>query len=165
MKLTIVVSPDFGIERGIDWVLLGALLRKRQVDVNVLTPTTLAEYDVLLAGDTCDVVFANPVDALTLARDRGFIPFARPTRVLDEMLISCASTSSVRTIMDLRPRCRVALVADRCVEMVGMRLLEPANLPSSGPELLFCDSSAAVANLVVDGAADIGFFGAVAVHR
>jgi phosphonate transport system substrate-binding protein len=49
------------------------------------------------------------------------------------------------------------LTADRCVEIVGLRLLEPADLNSSNTQLIRVDSPAAAAALVLSGSADVAF--------
>ncbi|MBK7532319.1 PhnD/SsuA/transferrin family substrate-binding protein [Piscinibacter sp.] len=160
MKLKIVISPDFGRERGIDWDLLAALMRRRNTDVELLAPANLREYENAISTGGIDVVLANPIDAIALVRCDGFIPFARPTRLHDEMLISSAATSPIRTIIDLRPGCRIALTTDRFVEVIGMRLLEPAGLDNSSVQHIYCETSVAASDLVVSGSAEIAFFAA-----
>lgn len=158
MKLNVIVAPDFGLERGIDWILLTALMRRRGVELDLHIPATLAEHDSALGSGAADVVFANPVDAIDLVRRDGYLPFARPTRQHDEMVIVCAADAKAQTICDLRPGCRIGLTADRCVEVVGLRLLEPANLDSTNTQRIHVDTSAAAADLILFGSADIGFF-------
>lgn len=158
MNLRIVVSPDFGRERGIDWILLSSLMRQRQFNAELVTPATVEQFDKMISDGEAEVVFANPVDALALVRGKGFVPFAKPTRIHDEILISCAASASIRTIMDLRVESRLALKADRCVEMVGMRLLEPACLDSLNTHFIYCETTEGAADLVITGSAEVAFF-------
>ncbi|MCW5663856.1 MAG: PhnD/SsuA/transferrin family substrate-binding protein [Piscinibacter sp.] len=160
MKLQVIVAPDFGQERGIDWILLSALLRRRGIEMDVRVPATLAEYDSAIALGSADLVLANPVDAIELVRRGGYLPVARPTLKQDEMYVACAAESRARTIRDLRPGCRIALTADRCVEIVGLRLLEPANLDNSNSTRIRVDTPALAAELVLSGGAEVAFFAA-----
>lgn len=151
MKLQVIVAPDFGQERGIDWILLSALLRRRGIEMDVRVPATLAEYDSAIALGSADLVLANPVDAIELVRRGGYLPVARPTLKQDEMYVACAAESRARTIRDLRPGCRIALTADRCVEIVGLRLLEPANLDNSNSTRIGTNDYWVMKTFCVDG--------------
>jgi len=128
--------------------------------MDVHLPGTLALYDSAISEGVADVVFASPVDAITLVRREGYLPVVRPTLKRDEIFIACAADSRAHSIRDIQPECRIALTADRCVELVGYRLLEPANIDSSNAREVRVDTPERAVSLVLSGEADVAFLAA-----
>lgn len=165
MKLNFLVAPDFSPERFAGWHMLNTLLQSRSgLRLHLLTPSSAREQADLLSTGVVDLVYANPFDASHLMRDLGFRAFARPVGKSDEMVIATAATSPARRVEDLRPGCRIALTDNRDVKLIGLRLLEPADLTESDLVWVPVDTHQAGARLAIKGEVDASFFLAEVYH-
>lgn len=165
MKLNFLIAPDFAPECYSGWYMLSTLLQRRSgIGLHLLMPANSAEQAGLLAGDDVDLVYANPFDAVELVRTQGYRPFARPVGKSDEMVIATWAGSPLRTVEDLRPVHRIALTDNHDVKLIGLRLLEPADLTEADLEWVHFDSYPSVARQVLARQVDVGFFLADAYH-
>ncbi len=129
MSLNVLIAPDFAPDRFAGWHMLNTLLQKRTGQaIHLLTPASAAEQAQLIADGKADVVYANPFDASVMVREQGFRAFARPVGKSDEMVIATGAGSPANVVEDLKPGCRIALTDNRDVKLIGLRLLEPADL-------------------------------------
>lgn len=159
MIWNLLIAPDFAPERFSGWHMLNTLLQRRSgARLHLLTPANSAEQADLLTRDMADFMYANPFDATDLIRSQGFIPFARPRQHYDEMVIATGAGSGLRTVEDLKPGCRIAVTDNRDVKLIGLRLLEPADLNDQLIEWVPVESYQAAARLAIRGDVQAAFF-------
>lgn len=159
MTHNFLVAPDFAPERFASWHMLNTALQKRSgVQLHLLTPASAAEHAAILAEGRAEVVYANPFDATHMVRTLGYIPFARPKQRYDEMVIACAAGSQAQSVEDLKPGCRIALTDNKDIRLIGLRLLEPADIGEADIEWVPADSYQAAARMAIRGEVDAAFF-------
>lgn len=165
MTLNLLIAPDFAPERFAGWHMLNTLLQKRSgLQLHLLTPASAAEQAQLIAEGKVDAVYANPFDAASMIRDAGYQAIARPVGKSDEMVIATAAGSAANTVEDLQPGCKIALTDNKDVKLIGLRLLEPADLTEADVQWTMTDSFQAAARLAIKGEADAVFLLADAYH-
>jgi ABC-type phosphate/phosphonate transport system substrate-binding protein len=159
MTLNFLIAPDFSPERFAGWHMFNTLLQRRSgIKLHLLTPASPLEQAALFDKDQVDLVYANPFDAVDLIRQQGYVPFARPAGKSDEMVIATAAESALQRLEDIRPGSRIALTDNKDVRLIGLRLLEPADLTEALIEWVPVDSFQAVARLTLKGDVQAGFF-------
>lgn len=159
MTHNFLVAPDFAPERFASWHMLNTALQKRSgIQLHLLTPASAAEHAAILAEGQAEVVYANPFDATHMVRTLGYIPFARPKQRYDEMVIACAAGSQVQSVEDLKPGCRIAITDNKDIRLIGLRLLEPADIGEADIEWVPADSYQAAARMAIKGEVDAAFF-------
>lgn len=159
MTLNFLIAPDFSPERFAGWHMLNTALQRRSgIHLHLLTPATAHEQFEVLAAGQADLVYANPFDAVDMIRTQGYKPFARPAQRFDEMVIATGVESGIAAVEDLRPGCRIALTENRDVKLIGLRLLEPADLTESQIEWVCVDSYQAAARKALKGEVEAAFF-------
>lgn len=152
------VSLDFPPQRMPGWASACDWLRQAfdprlQLDVNRDFAT---QRRAIINGEV-DMVYANPFDASLLVRESGFVPLARPAGMHYECIVAVARDAPFHEIEDLRPECRVASTGNPDVNMIGMIMLEPADLDLGNIQLLQMESYPALAEALLRGDADVGF--------
>lgn len=159
MKLNFLIAPDFSPEHFAGWHLLNTVLQRRSgLHLHLVTPASAQEQAEMLASGHADIVYANPFDATDMIRNLGYVPFARPAQRYDEMVIATSAESGLKALEDLKPGCRIAVTENRDVKLIGLRLLEPADLTESLIEWVKVDSYQAAARKVIKGEVDAAFF-------
>lgn len=159
MKLNFLIAPDFSPEHFGGWHLLNTVLQKRTgIHLHLVTPASAHEQADMLASGHADIVYANPFDAADMIRNLGYVPFARPAQRFDEMVIATRLESPVAELEDLKPGCRIAVTENRDVKLIGLRLLESADLTESLIEWVKVDSYQAAARRAIQGEVDAAFF-------
>lgn len=165
MTLDFMVASDFPPERFSGWYMLNTLLQKRSgIGIHLLLPGGRSEQAELLATRQVDLVYANPFDAADMVRRLGYRAFARPRGLSDEMVIAAAADAALSTVEALLPGARIALTDNTDVKLIGLRLLESADLADADLDWQVLDSYQAVARKVLAGDVDAGFFLADAYH-
>jgi phosphonate transport system substrate-binding protein len=159
MTLNFLIAPDFAPEHFGGWHMLNTALQRRSgIGLHLVTPADAAEQSALVAAGRADLVYANPFDATDLIRQQGYVPFARPTRHFDEMVIATRLASSANRVEDLQPGLRIALTNNRDVRLIGLRLLEPADITEADVQWVPVDNYQAAARLALSGEVDAAFF-------
>ena len=159
MTLNFLIAPDFAPERFAGWHMLNILLQRRSgLGMHLLTPANAHEQAQWLAADKVDLVYANPFDATDMIRTHGYIPFARPIQRYDEMVIATGAESGLMQVDDLKPQCRIALTENKDVKLIGLRLLEPADLTEALIDWVPVDSYQAAARRAIKGEVEAAFF-------
>ncbi|HMW23091.1 MAG TPA: phosphate/phosphite/phosphonate ABC transporter substrate-binding protein [Burkholderiaceae bacterium] len=159
MTLQLTVSPDFSPDHIAGWYVFNTWLQ-RQLGVRI----HLELYDDFdtqrkaIAADQVDLIYANPYDASMLVREKGFAAVAAPCERPDEAVIAVPAESAVQHVEDLRPGTRVAVTRDPDVNLIGMIMLEPADLKRESVVLQQANSYVLVAKQLLQGKADCGFF-------
>lgn len=159
MTLNFMIAPDFAPERFAGWHMLNTTLQRRSgIGLHLLTPASAHEQAELLMAGKADLVYANPFDATDMIRTHGYIPFARPSKSYDEMVIATGAESGLMSVDDLKPGCRIALTENKDVKLIGLRLLEPADLSESLIQWQPVDSYQAAARRAIKGEVEAAFF-------
>lgn len=159
MKLTLTVSPDFSPEKLAGWHIFNTWLqRELDVDCHLEMFGSFAEQRAAIAADKIDLIYANPYDAAMLVREKGFVAVSHPMGLPDEAVVAVAASSTSHSVEDLKPGVKVASSGDPDVSMMGMILLEPADLNAGNVTTETCDSYVLVAKQLMTGTADVGIF-------
>jgi phosphonate transport system substrate-binding protein len=153
------VSPDFPTKRMSGWFIFNTWLQRAlDLHIHLELYQDFDDQRRAIAADRVDIIHANPYDAAMLVREKGFVPVVRPTGKWDECIVAVATGATVDMIEDLRPGCRVASTDDPDVNMVGMIMLEPADLDRGNIQPVRVNSYPLVAKALLRGNADVGFF-------
>lgn len=159
MSFVMTVSPDFSPDHIAGWYIFNTWLQ-RQLDI----PIHLELYNNFdaqrkaIANDEIDLIYANPFDAAILVREKGFTAIAAPANSADEAVIAVKEDSTINNIEELKENTRIATTDDPDVNMVGMIMLEPADLNKDNTATTLVDSYPLVAKQLLQGNADVGFF-------
>lgn len=153
------VSPDFTPDHLSGWFIFNTWLQ-RTLDM----PLHLQIYDDFhsqreaIQADAVDLIYANPYDAAMLVRDKGFRPLVKPGGKSDEALIAVSTESAYAHVEDLKPGVRLAITEDPDVHMMGMIMLEPADLDVHSVHTKVCDGYVLVAKELLRQTSDAGIF-------
>lgn len=159
MTLNFLIAPDFAPEHFAGWHMLNTTLQRRTgIGLHLLTPASAREQSELVASGQADLIYANPFDAVSMIRTHGYLPFARPAQHFDEMVIAAGAASGVTSVEGLKPGCRIALTDNKDVKLIGLRLLEPADLDEASINWVPVDSYQAAARMAIKGEVDAAFF-------
>lgn len=159
MTLQFTVSPDFTPDHLSGWYIFNTWLQKA-VDLHI----HLHIYDDFhqqrdaIQEDKVDLIYANPFDAAMLVREKGFRPLARPAGKADEAVVCVAESSPYQKVEDLQPGTRLATTDDPDVHLMGMIMLEPANLGADNITMVPCDTYVLVAKELIKGTSEVGIF-------
>jgi len=158
-SLNFLIAPDFAPEHFAGWHMLGTWLqRKSGLRLHLLTPASAQEQAAKLAEDAVDLLYANPFDAAKLIHELGYRALAHPLDKPDEMVIATAANAPANCVEDLRPGCRIALTDNHDVRLIGLRLLEPADLNAADIAWTVTENYQAAARMAIKGEVDAAFF-------
>ena len=159
MSFQFTVSPDFTPDHLSGWYIFNTWLQKATgLPIHLEMFGDFHHQRDAIQEDRIDLIYANPYDAAMLVREKGFEALARPADKSDEALIAVSEESSYRTVEDLVPGARIAITEDPDVHLMGMIMLEPANLDRSNTETITCDTYVLVAKELIKRNADAGIF-------
>ncbi len=159
MTYQMTVSPDFSPQHIAGWYIFNTWLQKNLgVDIHLELYHDFESQRASIRKDEIDIIYANPFDASMLIREKGFEALVRPLGKVDEALIAVPAESPVERVEDLQPGLRLAFTDDPNVHLVGMIMLEPANLAADNIRPQMVDSYAVVAKQLLRGEADAGIF-------
>ena len=159
MSLIFTVSPDFNTKYLPGWFVVNTLLQRQTGEAIHLE--TYDDFDSLHAAmrdDKIDMIYANPFDAARLVRDHGFVAVARPHARPDEAIIASKEGGAITAVEQLRPGTRVASTDNPDVHMMGMIMIEPADLDASNVSVQLRPNYVLVAKSLLTDEADVGFF-------
>lgn len=153
------VSPDFPPKRMSGWFIFNTWLQKTlEQHIHLELYQDFDSQRQAIAADRVDLIYANPFDASMLVRDRGFVPLVRAIGHTDECIIAVPESAAAKTVEELQPGCRIASTDDPDVTLVGMIMLEPADLDDSNTRSIHAASYPLVAKALLRDEADVGFF-------
>lgn len=159
MTLQFTVSPDFPADRISGWYILNTWMQRTTgAGIHLELYDNFAAQRAAIAAGKLDLIYANPYDAAVLVRERGFSGLARPSGKSDEVVVAVPAASAVKTVEDLQPGARVVSTDDPDINMMGMILLEPADLGRDNVTRGICGNYVLVAKSLIKGEADVGFF-------
>jgi phosphonate transport system substrate-binding protein len=159
MTYQITVSPDFAPEAVAGWYIFNTWLQKQlgeniHLDLfNDFESQRQAIYD-----NQIDIIYANPFDASMLIREKGFTALVRPIGKQDEVVVAVNAQYPATCVEDLAPGLRLASTDDPDVHLVGMIMLEPADINADNIKRNVVDSYVIVAKQLLRNEAEVGFF-------
>lgn len=157
MTITFTVSPDFPPDEIAGWYVLNTYLQRLLGEgIHLELYDRFDPQRAAIADGEIDMIHANPFDAAVLVREHDFRAIARPGGVSDEATLVVPSDSPVLDVTDLQPGCRVVHTDDPAVFMIGLIMLEPADLHRSNTEMIERGSYPLAAKALLTGDADVG---------
>ncbi len=165
MTMNVLIAPDFAPEHFAGWHMLNTHLQKKTgLKLHLMTPGSPKEQNELIAAGKVDLIYANPFDSAAMVRESGFRAVARPKGKSNEMVIATGADSPVDAVEGLKPGSRIALTDNKDVKLIGLRLLEPADLAESDLQFVPVENYQAAARQAIKGEVDASFFLAEAFH-
>jgi phosphonate transport system substrate-binding protein len=159
MPYQFTVSPDFTPEHLSGWHIFNTWLQKSLGEsIHLELYDDFESQRQAIMSDKVDIIYANPYDAAILVREKGFQPVARPSKKSDEAIVAVNIEHQAQTVEDLQTGIKVASTDDPDIHMMGMIMLEPADLNSDNIVGMDCDSYVLVAKALLNGDSDVGFF-------
>jgi len=159
MTFNLTISPDFSPEKLAGWHIFNTWLqRKLDIACHLDLHNSFEAQRQAIAADRIDLIYANPYDAAMLVREKGFVAVAHPKALPDEAVVAVAANSACQMVEDLKPGIKVASSGDPDVRMMGMIMLEPADLDAGNIVAETCSSYVLVAKQLMNGTADVGIF-------
>ncbi len=153
------VSPDFSPRHLSGWHIFNTWLqRKTDEHIHLEMYAGFHQQHQAIKEDKVDLIYANPLDAAILVREKNFLPLVKAKNVSDEALIATSVDSGFDSLDDLWPDITIAVTEDSDVRMVGMMLLEAVDLSVDNSRFLECDSYVLVTKQLLQGKADVGVF-------
>lgn len=159
MSFQFTVSPDLGTRQMTGWYVFNTWLQKTlDLKVHLELYRDFGQCRQAIRDDRVDLIFANPYDTSLLVRDKGFVPVAHPRARPDEVIIAVAADSAFNRIEDFKPGLRLASSSDPEVHMIGMIMLEAADLGPHNVTVASHESYVTIAKDLIRHQADAGFF-------
>lgn len=159
MTIQFTVSPDFPADRISGWYIFNTWMQRTLgTGIHLEIYNDFGAQRKAIAEGRVDLIYANPYDAAMLVREKGFVGVARPRGRSDEVVVAVSAAGQVIEVEALRPGTRVVSTDDPDIEMMGMILLEPADLNRQNVERKVCSSYVLVAKALMNGEADVGLF-------
>lgn len=158
-KFNITVSPDFKPDKIAGWYIFNTWFQKATgLDLHLeLYDSFDAQREAIRAGKV-DLIYANPFDAAMLVNEFGFQALVKPVGKNDECVVVVAADSNINCVEDLQEGTTIVTTDDPDINMIGMRLLEPANLDAGNTANETVVSYVVVAKRIMNGEAQVGFF-------
>lgn len=153
------VSPDFTPDHLSGWFIFNTWLQRTlDAHFHLQLFDDFQSQREAIQQNKVDLIYANPYDAAMLVREKGFRPLAKFGNLADEAIIAVSAHGSYQKIEDLAPGIRLATTDDPDVHMMGMIMLEPAELDISNIQMVDCDNYVLVAKQLIKQTADAGIF-------
>ena len=134
--LRLSIAPDVSPDCLPGWYIFATWLQ-RQLGCKVLPK----DYESFLAqrqaaqSNEIELIYANPFDAAYLMRDHHFAPIARPEDIAAEVTLITRVDHHTLQLEHLQAGIKVAVSDNPDVQMLGLILLEPADLRSADVQL------------------------------
>ena len=165
MTYNFTVSPDFSPDHLSGWFIFNTWLQRQLGEAfHLELYNDFQSQRESIENGTIDLIYANPYDAAKLVREKGFKALVKPISKADEAIIAVHSDSPVNSVEELMAGTILASTDDPDVHMMGMIMLEPADLDSDNIQLKKCSSYVLVAKELLRGGSDVGFFLDEAFH-
>ena len=161
----ILIAPDFPPEHFGGWNIFNAILQRHSENqIHLLIPHSAEEQQEMFKKHQVDIIYANPFDAAYLIRDQSYLPVVKPVKNPDEMVIATGASSGIKKIVDLKAGMKIAITNNHDVKLIGLRLLEAANLNEKDLTWVEVPSFQAAARAAIKGEVDAAFFVASSFH-
>ncbi len=158
-KFNFTVSPDFEPSKTTGWYVFNTWLQKQTgLAIHLELYNSFSEQRQAVVDGNVDLIYANAYDAAMLAREHGFKPIAKVIGQADEAMIITAEGNKFEKIEDLSTGLSIAAADVPDINMISMRMLEPADLDDSNTTIEHYPSFIAAAKHVIKGEKDVAFF-------
>ncbi len=159
MTFNLTVSPDFSPDKLASWHIFNTWLQKKlDIACHLALYDSFEKQRQAIAADEIDLIYANPADAAMLVREKQFVAIAHPDNLTDEAIVVVAANSPVKRVEDLKTGITVASSGDPDVLMMGMIMLEPADISPADVKQMTCATYVLIAKSLMNGTADVGIF-------
>ncbi len=159
MTFMFTVSPDFTPDHLAGWYIFNTWLQHQLgATIHLEIYNDFQAQRTAITNNKIDLIYANPFDAAMLVREKGFLPLVRAVGEADEAIIVVSADSNVTDIEQLASGARVAFTDDPDVRLMGMIMLEPADLDVGNIVPVLSDNYVLVAKHLLKGEADVGIF-------
>ena len=159
MTFNLSVSPDFSPDKLASWHIFNTWLQKKlEIACHLALYDSFEKQREAIAADQIDLIYANPADAAMLVREKQFIAIAHPGNLNDEAVVAVSASSAAKRIEDLKPGLTVASSGDPDVLMMGMIMLDPADITPTDVKQTTCGTYVLIAKALMTGTADVGIF-------
>lgn len=159
MAYNFLIAPDFSPDRFGGWHLLNTLLQKRaNLAMHLFMPASHQEQQQKIDEGNVSLIYANPFDAAKLIRELGYRAIVRPIGKNDEMVIASSAKGEISALEDLKSGATIAMTDNRDIKLIGLRLLEVADLTEQDLKFDIVETYQAAARTLVQGKADAAFF-------
>jgi phosphonate transport system substrate-binding protein len=159
MSFWFTVSPDFSPDHLSGWYIFNTWLQKQTGEgIHLEMYNDFQNQRAAIYDNKIDLIYANPFDAAMLVRKKGFLPLARAVEGSDEVIIAVNIDNEVDNVEQLLPGIKVAYTEDPGVLLIGMIMLESADLSAGNTTSVLSDSYVLVAKQLLKGDADVGIF-------
>ena len=157
--LNLLITPDFPPEFFANWHMFNTQLQRAlDTAIRLQTPTGYREQQDLLDSETVALVYANPFDAGSLMRDKGYIPLAKPDLPSDQVLVVANAQSAFATLGDLPADSRVLVTANCDIKRIGLDVLQGTEITADTVQWLHARTFTELARRLMANEAEIGLF-------
>lgn len=157
--LNLLITPDFPPEFFANWHMFNMQLQRAlDTTIHLQTPAGYREQQELLDSETVALVYANPFDAGSLMRDKGYIPLAKPDLPSDQVLVVANAQSAFAALGDLPADSRVLITANRDMESIGLGVLQGTAITADSVQWLHARTFTELARRLMANEAEIGLF-------
>jgi len=159
MSFLFTVSPDFTPDHLSGWYMFNTWLQRQTGDdIHLEIYDDFQSQRGAIQDDKVDLIYANPFDAAMLVREKNFMPLVKASNQSDEAMIAVNADSPVESVEQLKAGTKVAYTEDPGVQLMGMMMLEPAELYADNITSVLSDSYVLVAKQLMKNQADVGIF-------
>ena len=156
---SLLIAPDFPPEFFANWHMFNTQLQRAlDTTIHLQTPAGYREQQELLDSETVALVYANPFDAGSLMRDKGYIPLAKPDLPSDQVLVVANAQSAFAALGDLPADSRVLITANRDMESIGLGVLQGSAITADSVQWLHARTFTELARRLMANEAEAGLF-------
>ncbi len=157
--LNLLITPDFSPEFFANWHMFNTQLQRAlDTTIHLQTPAGYREQQDLLDSETVALVYANPFDAGSLMRDKGYIPLAKPDLPSDQVLVVVKADSEIAALSDLPADSRVLDTANCDIERIGLDILQGTAITADTVQWLHARTFIELARRLMANEAEAGLF-------
>ena len=155
--LSLLIAPDFPPEFFANWHMFNTQLQRAlDTTIHLQTPAGYREQQELLDSETIALVYANPFDAGSLMRDKGYIALAKPDLPSEQVLVVANAQSAFASLGDLPADSRVLITANRDIERIGLEVLQGSAITADSVQWLHTRTFPELARRLMANEAEIG---------
>lgn len=157
--LNLLITPDFPPEFFANWHMFNTQLQRAlDTTIHLQTPAGYREQQEWIDGETIALVYANPFDAGSLMRDKGYIALAKPDLPSDQVLVVANAQSAFATLGDLPADSRVLVTANYDIQAIGLDILQGTAITADTVQWLPTRTFPELARRLMANEAEIGLF-------
>ncbi len=156
---SLLIAPDFPPEFFANWHMFNTQLQRAlDTTIHLQMPAGYREQNDLIDSETIALVYANPFDAGSLMREKGYIALAKPNLPSDQVLVVANAQSALAALSDLPADSRVLITANRDMERIGLDVLQGTAITADSVQWLPTRTFTELARRLMANEAEIGLF-------